>query len=127
MIDVKQLESIFNSCLIQVEESSDNTDIIEGITEHFGFCLDRLEANREQIKDWLSQLPHEFRESEGGGWSFLQACMTSEGEQWTGEHRNVDRLLCLGKGLGLVKCLLPREMWGMLPGGMPYYSINIDN
>ena len=37
----------------------------------------------------------------------------------------MEQLFVLGMGLGLVKYGLPRSMWNVLPGGMPYISIDL--
>ena len=71
----------------------------------------------------LSNLPASFQKESGGGMSFLKACEDSEGNQWTGLHKIMDQLFLLGQAAGLVKCLMPREVWGMLPGGVPYYVV----
>jgi hypothetical protein len=42
--------------------------------------------------------------------------------QWTGEQRVTEALACLGEAVGVFKCLSPREMWSVLPGGVPYYQ-----
>jgi hypothetical protein len=34
------------------------------------------------------------------------------------------QLFALGLGIGMVECQLPRELWDMLPGGVPYYVVN---
>lgn len=98
--------------------------IVEGIMNRWAFHPGRLEGHRQEIADMLSQLPEEFQIHKGGGWTFLNACMTRDGRQW-GEHRSMDELFSLGQGLKLVKCQMPRDMWRMLPGGMPYYSVNL--
>ena len=71
----------------------------------------------------LENLPLDFQENSGGGMSFLKACDDQEGNQWTGLHRRMEELFVLGTGLGKVKCLMPRELWAALPGGMPYYVV----
>lgn len=71
----------------------------------------------------LSELPKEFKKESGGGMSFLNACNTSKGEQWTGEHAKMEQLFALGIASGMVECLLPRELWSSLPGGVPYYVV----
>ena len=58
--------------------------------------------------------------------SFLNACMTQSGEHW-GEHPSMDTLFVLGMAVGYVTCLLPRDSWKNLPGGMPYYQVNLSN
>lgn len=72
----------------------------------------------------LADLPDEFMQEKGGGWSFLNMCMTKDGEQW-GEHPNMEELMVLGCGLGLMKLQLPRAVWSSLPGGVPYLSVNL--
>lgn len=87
------------------------------------FDRTRLQDHAELITAMLLELPEQFRESAGGGWSFLQACDDRHGRQWTGLHRTMAMLFAMGEALGLVKCLLPRDMWDALPGGVPYYVI----
>jgi len=36
----------------------------------------------------------------------------------------MEKLFLLGLAIEKVKCLMPREVWPALPGGMPYYVIN---
>jgi hypothetical protein len=38
-------------------------------------------------------------------------------------HATMEQLILLGVGIGKVKSLMPREMWDVLPGGMPYYVV----
>ena len=97
--------------------------IVEGITSTFGLHSDRLEQTRPKVMEWLAALPDEFKKTGGGGWSFLNACNQANGVQWTGFHQRMEQLFCLGLGLKLVECQTPKEMWSMLPGGMPYYVI----
>lgn len=111
------------------EETPERAVLVEGIMHKFGFHPERLEQKREQVRCWLRALPHQFHAGggeEGGGWSFLQACNQENGLQWTGLHRRMEQLFCLGMGLGLVRCQLPYEVWRALPGGMPYYVIDLD-
>ena len=46
-----------------------------------------------------------------------------DGTQWTDLHRTMEQLFLLGLASGLVTELMPRELWGSLPGGMPYYAV----
>ena len=59
----------------------------------------------------LAQLPAEFGERAGGGWSFLNSCQRMDGTLWTGLHSIMEALLVLGLAIGLVEWLLPREHW----------------
>lgn len=123
-IDPAKVEEAFVKCLYKDEETNgkvpEGAVLVNGITFNYGFHPGRLEEQREKVTAWLDALPHQFRESEGGGWSFLDACLDEDGFQW-GEYRNMEQLFCLGIGLKLVSYSLPRSMWFTFSGGMPYY------
>jgi len=132
LIDSQEVEKAFMDCLYKEEELKGvngvpkGAVIVEGITNNYGFHPDRLKEKKNKVAEWLKALPHQFRKSEGGGWSFLNACNQENDVQWTGLHLRMEQLFCLGIGLGLVKYQLPREMWLSLPGGVPYLSVNIE-
>lgn len=115
-LDPDQVTDTFTDCQGRDVE----VDAIVGMVR---FDRTKLEAKRELITAMLLELPEQFRESAGGGWSFLQACDDRHGNQWTGFHRTMAMLFAMGQGLGLVKSLMPRELWPALPGGVPYYVI----
>ena len=100
----------------------EKTIIAEGITRAFGFHADKLTTHKQEIIDLLNELPDNFKEGSGGEWSFLQACVDKNGNHW-GEYSNMEELFCLGIAIGKVESLLPRDMWKVLPGGVPYYVI----
>ncbi len=119
--------NVFKDCLFREEELTEGQPPegfveAEGVITHVGFHPGRLQENKAEIKALLMELPETFRQKSGGGWSFLQACVDRFGEQW-GEHRNIDQLLCQGIATGQAKILMPREVWEMFPGGMPYFMI----
>ena len=132
IIDPQEVEKVFSDCLYKKEEMEGVDDvpkdavIVEGIVSKFGFHPGRLEEKRKKVIEWLKALPHQFRKNDGGGWSFLNACEQENGVQWTGLHQRMEQLFCLGMGLGLVECQLPRKMWVVLPGRMPYYVIDVE-
>lgn len=132
IIDAQEVEKAFLDCLYKEEEmkgvegAPEGTVIVEGIINKLGFHPGRLEEKRAKVTEWLKALPHQFRRNSGGGWSFLNACNQENGVQWTGLHQRMDQLFCLGMGMGLVECQMPREMWKILHGGMPYYVINVE-
>lgn len=122
----KRVEEIMASCLFkdeELEEGQPEYIKAEGIAITAGFHPERLEAHKEEIIQLLNELPWQFMTPGGGGWSFLNTCNDKHGVQWTGLHEVMDKLFMLGIGIGKVKCLMPRDMWDALPGGMPYYSI----
>lgn len=106
------------------EEVLKRAVIVEGILCKFGFDPDRLKAKEADIVSMLEQLPTAFRRDVGGGYSFLGACNREDGVQWTGLHKLMDELFCLGMAIGKVSSVVPREMWQLMPGGMPYFTID---
>jgi hypothetical protein len=110
----------FQSCLAEDESSG---VVVDGVVTRASLSQSAVTAHLEDIRSMLSELPPEFQESSGGGWSFLNACNDRRGRQWTGLHRTMEELFLLGLAAGLVESLLPRELWGSLPGGMPYYKV----
>lgn len=82
-------------------------------------------SHKKEIRDLLEQLPDEFKTCEKDvGISFLQMCYDVDNIQW-GEHQNMEQLMALGIGVGLVTMCLPRELWKHLPAEMPYISVNV--
>lgn len=121
-LTTKNVNEIFFSCLFKEEENKDNPVIAEGIQMKTGFHPGRLEEAKKDIKSMLDQLPDNFKASIGGGWSFLQMCVTKDEVQW-GEHKNMDQLAMLAIAAKLGKWQLSRQLWASLPGGMPYFII----
>jgi len=106
-------------CLFKEGEDTTNHVKVEGLTSMFGLHLQRLEEKRELVTALLAELPAEFKE----GWSFLKLCTTKDGEQWTDVHRICEQLVVMAIGLGLMEYCMPRKMWAILPGGVPYLRI----
>lgn len=100
----------------------DHTIIAEGVVHTFGFNAEKLATHKDEIIELLDELPDNFKEEVGGGWSFIQACVDKHDNHW-GEHHSMEELFCLGIAIGRVKVLMPRAMWSILPGGVPYYAI----
>ena len=123
------VDSIFRDCLFLDEEIERPGEMpeggvtVEGVLGKFELHSERLEGHRGEVAEMLHQLPDDFIEGAGGGMSFVNACDTKDGKQWTGLHSAMDQLFVLGIGLKLCKWTLPREMWSVLPGGMPYVTI----
>jgi hypothetical protein len=135
LIDSKQVVTILTDCLFTEEELvegvlSEDADavIANGILFNYAFHPQRLESHREEVEQMLCNLPLAFRPSAvggGGGWTFLNACQDANDVQWTGEHRVMEILFCLGIALGVAEWSLPRDLWEALPGGMPYVAVKV--
>lgn len=121
-LTAENVENTFKACLAENEES--DGIIIDGVAIRAKFNQTLLAEHKQAIADMLKQLPNEFQADGGGGWSFLNMCVDANGNQWTDFHRTMDMLVTLGVATDMVQFLMPREMWKMLPGGMPYIAIN---
>ena len=120
----QNVEETFIACLFKEGEDTSNAVKVHGVMMNVGFHPQRLEENRFKITELLLQCHENFMESsEAKGYSFLAFCEDKNGEQWTGLHAVCDNLICLGLAIEKVVFLLPREVWQMLPGGMPYIQI----
>lgn len=114
---------VFMDCLFKDGEDTSNHILAEGIVQAVGFHPGRIEEHRQEIHDMLAELPDTFKTGSGGGWSFLNACFDKHGNQWTGAHQTQEQLVQLGIAIGEIEYLLPREMWAVFPGGMPYFVV----
>ena len=123
-LTAENVNNLFAHCLFKEGESTEKRIKVEGIMTTVGFHPERLKEVTSNIMDMLNNLPDNFKQSGGGGWSFLNMCQDKNNNQWTGFHKTMDELVMLGRGIGKLDFLLPRGLWGSLPGGMPYVVIN---
>jgi hypothetical protein len=120
------VDTIIRDCLL-TDEEADGVDPenlpdwiipVRGILLSLGLHKERVEAHRGEIRELLDQTHPSFAE----GMTFLNFCQDKDGNQWTGEHRTMDALICLGIASGDAE-VLGREMALALPGGMPYVRV----
>lgn len=121
----ERVHALFLDCLFRDGENFDNHVAVEGITANFGLHPDRLAGHRAEIAECLRELPDTFHVQKGGGHSFLNACVDRHGNHWA-EHPTMQELFVLALGTKQAQYCLPRDLWEVLPGGMPYLSINPD-
>ena len=119
----ENVEQVFMDCLFKDGEKTDDHIKAEGITSTIGFHPDRLATHKKDVQSMLHCLPDDFHSKGGGGMSFLNACNDKDGHQWTDFHQRMEQLFQLGIGLKLAKWQMPRQMWAMFPGGMPYVVV----
>jgi hypothetical protein len=118
------VRKIINECLFKEGEDTSNAQLAQGVVMNMGFHPDRIKATKSSIIELLHQLPDSFMKGKGGGHSFLNACVRKDGIQW-GEHRDIDCLVCLGIAAGVASWCLSRDLWQAMPGGMPYFVVNV--
>lgn len=123
-LSAERVNEIFLDCLFRDGEDTSSHVRAEGTLYTVGFHPERLESHREEIVGMLDELPNEFKFDGGGGWSFLNACNDRHGNQWTGMHQTMDQLVTLGIAISKVAFQLPRELWSVMPGGMPYFTVS---
>lgn len=117
----KMVETILYSLLYTEDEVIDERIVIvDGIILQYGFHPDRVTNAKVQIAELLKEVPQDFLVDGGGGSSFLRLCFDRHGSQWTGSHRMMESLCVLAIAADLGRWLMPREMWPILPGGVPY-------
>jgi len=118
------VNSLMMACLysdneVTVGKPPPDAILVEGVIGRYGFDPKRVSANKEKIVELTKELPETFDINIGGGWSFLNMPMDKDGRQW-GEQYNAEHLLCLAIAAGVGGYSLPREMWAILPGNVPY-------
>lgn len=123
-LNAETVHSTFLECLFKDGESTENHKIGEAVQMKVGFNPERLKEKESLIDELLKELPIEFQKSCGGGMSFLNMCNDKEGNQWADMHKTMDELVALGMATGKLSFLMPKEMWSVLPGGMPYLVVN---
>ena len=128
-LTAENVNAVAGRVLYRDEEISDPTTppdgsvIVDGIVAKYAFHPERLQSERGNIASLLDGLEDSFKSTGGGGMSFLNACMTKDGDHWA-EHQTMGMLFALGIGAGLCSYTLPRDMWSVLPGGVPYITID---
>lgn len=120
----ENVKAVFKDCLFRNKKEVKFPKMVEGIYTTASLHLGRLEEHYPDIIALCNQLPDAFKKSAGGGWSFLNLCMNSEGSQWTGDQADMEQLMILGLAIGKIELLAPRSMWIAFPGGMPYLVVN---
>lgn len=120
----------FMKCLYTEEEVEDPSKapegaiISEGITLNVGFHPGRIAENKQLIIDMLNELPGKFFMNKGGGYTFTGMNVDRNGNCWANTESTMQELVLLGQAVGAVLCCAPREIWDVLPGGLPYYVID---
>lgn len=116
------IDSLFTSCLFREGEPTQDAVVADGITARFGFHPERLKAAVPELRALVgSTVPDAFMSDGGGGSSFLDLAFDREGVHWA-EHPTLQQLVVLCVASGLAAYCLPREVWHVLPGGVPYVA-----
>lgn len=120
-LTANNVNQIFMTCLFAENEDTTNHVVGSGVVNNVEFHPKRLEDARGDVIEMVKCLPAVFINN---GMSFLGMNETADGVHW-GEHRTMNELLCLADALGILEYPIPREMWGFLPGGVPYVNFKV--
>ncbi|MBM6866664.1 hypothetical protein H6A66_16095 [Bacteroides caecigallinarum] len=135
-LSVENVDRIFSDCLFRSHAEHDEYVKNQGVVIKVQsvqnpkvivcFHSERLESHREEIKEMVLQLPESFHKGKGGGHSFLNMCENKDGDLWTGFQTEQEKLALLGMATHVLMPLLPIEESHILPGGMPYFRVEVD-
>lgn len=129
MLTSTRVSEILVDCLYKDSELIDGIPIekpveVIGISNNLGFHPARLASYKHEIQMMLDEFPDEFKKEKGGGWTFLNMCVTKNGEQWTSSQKIMEELCLLSIGNKLGSWLASKELWPVLSGSVPYFVIN---
>lgn len=119
----ERVQEIFQECSSGADEDAGDLVEVQVIGSPVWLYKGQLAKHADEIARMLEELPDEFQEKLGGGMSLVEAAADKHGRWWTGSQGLVLQLFLLGLGIGKVELVSPREVWKMLPGGMPYYVV----
>lgn len=129
-LNTANVSKIFKSCLFKDDElNEENMPTspvvkVEAVASTFGFHQERLGAIKPKVMELLSQMPEAFFKDIGQGDTFLNGLVNDKNIPWSTNQSDLDMLLALGLGTELITYSMPRDMWPILPSGLPYFTIN---
>ena len=124
VLTAEKVNQLYAKCSLVEDEVKDDEPLVdfvlgEGVRNITVFSAERIENNKAEIAMLFDELA-----GIDVGISFLTMCVDQYDRQWTGLHSTVDLLVQLGIASGVIEYTLPREMWDIFPGAMPYVIRN---
>lgn len=120
----EKVDELIKKLFMPEDADKSGAILVYGLVRNFGFDLSKVKEHRMEIRELLMDLPPQFYRGTGDGWSFLNFCFDKNWNQW-GEHPTGEALIAMGIAAGFVE-LSPRELWDILPGGVPYVTIDLN-
>lgn len=122
VLSSKKVMEVYKHCILSDDEVCDHEPIVdftmgEGVAYASVFNSERLAEKKEEIANMVDELADIEK-----GPSFLNLCMDKNGRQWTGNHFLMDCLVQLGFATEALCYTLDRDMWDVLPGGVPFIA-----
>jgi hypothetical protein len=116
-LSAENVQTVFTDCLARTEEAP--TLRVHSVYNEFYLSIIRLKNHTTDIRAFLGCLSTRFYADRGGGHSFTAMGHRRDGEHWGGRP-DVERLVTLGLGVGLVEFCLDRGQWHLFPAGAPF-------
>lgn len=120
-LSAENVQAVFTSSLARTAEATPNLRV-SGVYNEFYFSLVRLKDHADNVRGFLGRLSTRFYINRGGGHSYAAMGYRRDGEHWGGRP-DVERLVTLGLGLGLVEYCLDRSLWHLFPSAVPFLRI----
>lgn len=123
LIKESEVTKIFKECLFGKEDKLTDEEklskgvTVSGINLKIVFNPDKLKANEAKIISFIDNILDDFDD----GYSFTLLGVDKYKNPWTSSQMVMQELMCLGIAINKLKyCIETRDMWNLLPGGMPY-------
>jgi hypothetical protein len=123
-LSAENVQAVFTSSLARTAEATPNLRV-RGVYNEVYLSLVRLSAHRDDVCGFLGRLSTRFYADRGGGHSYAAMGYRRDGEHWGGRP-DVERLVTLGLGLGLVDFCLDRSLWHLFPSALPFLRLSGD-
>ena len=124
-LTAQRVREVYEKCF-RPEQSPPLTHVaVDAWMFRHTFSIRMLQRAREDIIRMLLSLPAGFRVDEREGGSVANMISRNDNSVWSTDLTDVEKLIALGMGVGLVTFCAPREKWHKLPGGLPYVRIEI--
>lgn len=111
----------FNGCIIQEDEDISVQLRVNGLERIHCFNPSRLEQYRLLITELVSNLSESFSDKYGD--SFFNIWEYKDGDTWTKNIKDCEKLVVLAIGLGLMEYTFEPRMWKCLPNGVPIIRV----
>lgn len=117
------VHNIFTDCLFEEQPTKGSKYIlVKGLTVTVGFNPTKIKQHENEIIDLLNQINPNFKESVGGGYSFIYLCNDLNDNQWC-DQPVAQEFMLLAMAVGRMTYSIDRTLWAALPGRVPYLVI----
>ena len=129
-LSAKNVKKVFLGCMYKrgisdTEDIPNGSIVVEGINSNVVFDPEMVNANKEDIRDFISQIMDDFSSVKDKGSSFINLPFNKDKKRW-GDDVDAEQLMILCIAAGYMKYLTPSSEWINHPGGKPVLFVSID-